>query len=156
MMPRWLTPPADQILEFGDTLRYKTEVQYFWSLDAWWLNDTTYFSIDSNGVITSVGLVPVGSYGLNVSVNDTRGAVLSGEFTITVIDTTPPSWVETPVTQTVEYGTSFVYDLDATDLSGIDYWWLNVTEGFVIDEDGVITNSTYHADWSLFTGGACV
>lgn len=145
MMPRWLTPPADQILEFGDIFRYKTEVQYFWNLDAWWLNDTTYFSIDSNGVITSIGLVPVGSYGLNVSVNDTRGAVLSGEFTITVIDTTPPSWVEMPVTQTVEFGTSFAYDLDATELSGIDYWWLNVTEGFVIDEDGVITNSTFHA-----------
>ena len=145
MMPRWLTHPADQILEFGDVFQYEFNVQYFWNLHTWWLNDSTYFSIDNNGVITSIGLVPVGSYGLTVSVNDTRGAIVSGEFTITVVDTTPPSWVETPITQTSEFGTSFIYDLNAFDLSVIDYWWLNITEGFVIDENGVITNSTFLA-----------
>ena len=50
-----------------------------------------------------MGIVPVGTYGVQVWVNDTWGNTLSATFAVTVVDTKPPSWIETPETQLVEY-----------------------------------------------------
>jgi hypothetical protein len=101
-------------------------------------NDTD-FAIDSNGVITNVVSLAVDVYSILVSVNDTCGNTLTGEFTLTVEDTTVPVWDPTPVDQAIDQGESFTYDLNATDLSSLDHWWLNTTV-FAIDNNGVITN----------------
>lgn len=71
-----------------------------------------------------------------------NGYELIAVFTVTVEDTTGPEWLQVPTGQTVEYTDGFRYDLNATDPSGIDHWWLNVTEQFYIDSSGVITNSS--------------
>jgi hypothetical protein len=57
-----------------------------------------------------------------------------------IIDEAPPVWQQSPTTQVIAYGDSFYYDLDATDYSGVDQYWVNDTLNFAIDSDGVITN----------------
>ena len=57
-----------------------------------------------------------------------------------IIDLAPPEWDPEPVNQMIDVGTDFAYDLNATDYSGLDSWWINDTVNFAIDDDGVITN----------------
>ena len=60
-------------------------------------------------------------------------------FTITESE---PTWDQTPTDQEIQDGEQFRYDLNASDPSGIDYWWINDTTNFNIDSNGVITNAT--------------
>ncbi len=69
-------------------------------------------------------------------------------------DAAPPKWVELPSNQATASGESFYYDLNATDYSGIDQWWIDDLEYFAIDDDGVITNirSLEIANYTLSVG----
>lgn len=59
------------------------------------------------------------------------------------IDKAAPIWIPgAPADKTIEQGQLFRYDLNASDPSEIDSWWLNDTARFDIDDDGVITNRT--------------
>ena len=58
-----------------------------------------------------------------------------------VHDGAPPKWNPEPVNQMIDVGSDFSYDLNATDYSGIDQWWINNTEYFTIDDSGVISNT---------------
>lgn len=138
--PYWLEDPDDQIQEFGSDFRYDLNATASLALDAWWVNDTSHFTVDSLGVITQASLLPVGEFGLAVWVNDTRGNLLNGNFTVTVTDITQPIWSPALSTQNLELGQSFHYDANATDLSGLDTWWLNDTAHFDISSQGVVTN----------------
>ncbi len=55
-------------------------------------------------------------------------------------DAAPPEWGHPFTNQQIAIGESFVYDLNATDYSGVDQWWIDDTQDFTIDDDGVITN----------------
>ncbi len=55
-------------------------------------------------------------------------------------------WDEEPRDQIVYWLDSFRYDLDASAWGGISTWWLDDTENFIIDDDGVITNTTAVAE----------
>ncbi|MFX1476180.1 MAG: CARDB domain-containing protein, partial [Promethearchaeota archaeon] len=57
------------------------------------------------------------------------------------VDATEPSWSQTPTDQGLEFGASFSYDLNATDPSDIDTWWINDTINFAISTTGIITNA---------------
>jgi hypothetical protein len=52
----------------------------------------------------------------------------------------PPTWDQIPADQTLEFGVLFLYDVNASDLSGIDHYWINDTTNFQIDGNGIITN----------------
>ena len=55
-------------------------------------------------------------------------------------DAAPPK-LEAPLeNKVITLGDSFYYDINATDYSNIDKWWLNDTVNFAIDADGIITN----------------
>ncbi|KKN41841.1 hypothetical protein LCGC14_0719320, partial [marine sediment metagenome] len=138
--PTWDEIPDNQTMEFGSSFYYKLNASDPSGISAWWLNDTTNFTIASNGVITNVSQVPVGVYWLQVSVNDTQNQINSTIFKITVQDTKAPTWDEIPDNQTMEFGSSFYYKLNASDLSGISAWWLNDTTNFTIASNGMITN----------------
>jgi hypothetical protein len=58
------------------------------------------------------------------------------------VDATAPSWNQLPTNQVVDCGTSFRYDVNASDASGISYYSVNDTTHFAIDSNGVITNTT--------------
>ncbi|MHA2177351.1 MAG: hypothetical protein ACXAAK_03280 [Candidatus Thorarchaeota archaeon] len=56
------------------------------------------------------------------------------------IDIAPPEWSQPITNQQIIAGDPFDYDLNATDYSGIDQWWINDTQNFAIDVNGVISN----------------
>ena len=141
--PTWVFVPTNQDVEFGDGLNYDLDASDLSGIADWWLNDTTYFIIDDvTGVITNVGQVPVGEYWLEVRAYDPYNHNCSAIFKISVQDTTAPTWVQEPADQYVEFGDGLIYDLNATDASGINNWWLNDTTYFTIDNQGVISNIT--------------
>ncbi len=142
--PTWDQTPTNQVVEFYEPFWYDLNASDPSGIDTWWLNDTVHFTMDSNtGIITNVITLPVDTYGLRVWVNDTLNNIQTTTFTVTVQDTTPPTWDQTPTNQTLELGDPFRYDLNASDPSGIDTWWLNDTVHFTMDSNtGIITNAT--------------
>jgi parallel beta-helix repeat protein len=138
----WLESPIDHVIELGNPLRYDLNASVYGGLDHWWINDTLNFAIDQSGVITNNTFLLAEDYGLRVYVNDTSGYVLSGTFTVTVSDTAPPVWMELSTTQFLEFGSGFYYNLNASDYSGLDIWWINDTMHFAIDMSGIVTNIT--------------
>ncbi|MHA3964466.1 MAG: LVIVD repeat-containing protein [Candidatus Thorarchaeota archaeon SMTZ1-45] len=140
--PTWDQAPTNQLVEYGDVFSYDLDASDPSGIDSWWLNDTTHFSIDGFGVITDTTTLSVGDYGLQVWVNDSLNHILTTTLSISVQDTIDPVWIQTPTDQSLEYNESLDYQLQASDLSGIDHWWLNDTTNFAISSAGRITNST--------------
>lgn len=140
--PAWVILGENQFLEFPQEFQYVLEASTPAGLGLWWLNDTTYFSINQFGQITNSTLLQVGSYGLQVFVNDTWGRTIDSTFTVIVQDTIDPIWIVSPENQLVEYGEFFVYSLSAYDAAGIGSWILNETDHFSIDSEGTIRNNT--------------
>lgn len=139
--PTWIEIPIDQFNELGTCLYYDVNASDLSSIHMYWLNDTVNFQIDINGVILNNTFLLVAEYWLEINVNDTSGNNVTAIIKITVQDTTKPIWVEIPSDQIIELGTSFSYDVNACDLSGIDSYWVNDTINFQIDSSGVITNN---------------
>jgi parallel beta-helix repeat protein len=140
--PEWVITPADQTIEVGLAFNYDVGAVDNVAIDYYWLGDTPSFHIDENGIITNQTTLLVGEYSLTISVNDTGGNKISITITVTVIDVSDPTWVQTPTDQTLDEGISFSYDINATDNVGIDQYWLGGAPSFRIDENGVITNQT--------------
>ncbi|MFW9864245.1 MAG: nitrous oxide reductase family maturation protein NosD, partial [Candidatus Thorarchaeota archaeon] len=139
--PIWLEAPNDRLLEYRDDFHYDLNATARPpGLDSWWLNDTLNFDIDQNGTITNRTVLFLGVFGLQVFVNDSDGNTLSEVFSLTVIDTTHPEWMESPRNQTIEVGESFVLKLNATDYL-LDTWWLNDTVHFAVDAEGVVSTA---------------
>jgi hypothetical protein len=138
--PTWKETPTNQFLEFGESFSYDLNASDPSGINLWDLNDTTYFNIDNDGVITNVGQVPIGEHWLNVSVYDSHGLCLWEVIIITVEDTMAPTWEQVPENKFFEFGQPFSYDLNASDLSDINEWILNNTNYFTIDANGVIAN----------------
>ena len=57
-------------------------------------------------------------------------------------DTDAPIWDQTPKDQIIEYGEYFSYDINASDISGIDSYWINDTSNFYINTEGLIVSIT--------------
>ena len=129
--PVWLDEPINQTLEIGTPIHQDANATASLpGLHLWWLNDTGRFTVSGIGVVSNATFLNTGTYGIALWVNDSRGVTLSTNFSITILDATPPTWVEVPTNQFSEFGTTFLYDLNATDLSGIDLWWINDTVRF--------------------------
>ena len=56
-------------------------------------------------------------------------------------DKAPPEWVEPLEDQEITAGQDFEYDVNATDYSGVDQYWIDDVENFAINNNGVITNA---------------
>jgi hypothetical protein len=138
--PTWVEEPVDQRVEFGDDFYYDLDATDPSGVATWELSESTYFTINSEGVITNIVALPVGVYELQVSVRDTKGNTNNQIFTVTVEDTTPPIWTTPPTDQNLDYGASLDLQLEAWDLSGISTWQLSDTTHFAIDSTGRITS----------------
>ena len=141
--PIWISLPIDQVIEYGEDLSYNINAYDLSGIDHYWINDTTDFTIDNDGIITNIGVLTVGNYIIEVRAYDPFDNYCSGIIRVTVEDTTNPIWVQEPTDQNVEYGNGLSYDLNATDLSGISEWILNDTTYFNIDTNGLIYNITF-------------
>ncbi|UCH04129.1 MAG: hypothetical protein JSW05_11190, partial [Candidatus Thorarchaeota archaeon] len=100
--PIWIADPMDQVVELGEALIYDLDVTDMSGIGSWWLNDTTYFTVDQDGTITNSTPLAVGIYGILISVSDTLGNIRSSEITVTVVDTTSPTTTPTTTDTTPE------------------------------------------------------
>ncbi|MFX1475880.1 MAG: cadherin repeat domain-containing protein, partial [Promethearchaeota archaeon] len=87
--PAWVILPSDQSLAYGQALEYQVEAYDLSGIAQWTISDTAHFAIDATGLITSVGLLQVDSYDLNVTATDPYGNAISRLFTVTV-ESPPP------------------------------------------------------------------
>jgi hypothetical protein len=75
------------------------------------------------------------------------GMANPGIDNITVSDTidydaAPPKWSPSLENKEIVLGESFYYDINATDHAEIDQYWIDDTQNFTIDNEGIITNIT--------------
>ncbi|MFX1582105.1 MAG: hypothetical protein ACFFCJ_07765, partial [Promethearchaeota archaeon] len=141
--PDWDQPPTNQVSEFGSPFHYDLNASDWHGVDTWWINDTTNFDIDAAGIITNNSVLNVDVYWVQVWVNDTLGNTRTTTYSVTVQDTTNPTWDTAPANQLTELGSPILYDVDASDLSGILSYWINDTSGFSIDGSGTISNASF-------------
>ncbi|TXT67621.1 MAG: hypothetical protein BAJALOKI1v1_40024 [Promethearchaeota archaeon] len=144
-IPLWNPQPVDQTIEFGEGLSYTVNADSAVGIEQYWINDTDNFQIDPNiGLITEgFSALMVGEYWLEVSVNNTAGNENSAAIKITVEDTIDPIWDPIPKDQTIVFGDSFNYDVNAEDLAAPLIYSINDTANFQIDpHTGVISNNS--------------
>jgi hypothetical protein len=89
--------------------------------------------------ITWSGLSEGATYEWYAIAHDGSASNQSTTWSFTVLEDSP-TWDVLPTDQIIEYGDDFSYDLDASDSSGINNWWINDTVNFAIDSEGLITN----------------
>ncbi|MHA1908510.1 MAG: hypothetical protein ACW98Y_14510, partial [Candidatus Thorarchaeota archaeon] len=138
--PFWTELPEDSGLEYDTHFNYDLNATLPHGLSDWWINDTSNFVIDQDGKVSNITNLPLGNYGIEVSVNDSLDYVLEGEFTLSIVDTTDPTWDEPAAARLIELGNKFSYNLNASDTFGIHHYWINDTVQFTIDGSGIIAN----------------
>lgn len=95
-----LVPPVfsrafeDQTVAAGADFRYDVNATDSSGIDptSWAVNDTATFDIDSNGVITNLVALGVGTYNIEVSVDDTWGNTASDVLKV-IVESPPIDWL---------------------------------------------------------------
>ncbi|UCH04641.1 MAG: right-handed parallel beta-helix repeat-containing protein [Candidatus Thorarchaeota archaeon] len=136
----WVNVPTNQHVEFGDGFRYTMNCTAPAPL-YWWLTGQSWaFAVDSSGVITnSTAMDSPRTWDLTIWGRNIYSYTISASFLVNLSDTLAPTWDETPTDQFHEYVRSaqaFRYDLNASDIAGIDHYWVNDTVGFSVDSNG--------------------
>jgi hypothetical protein len=139
--PEWIEIPEDKNVEFGSDFEYTFQVYDYSGIGSWWISDPINFQISEDGILRNALPLQVGVYELEVEVTDTIGNTQSASFDVNVIDTTPPIWIEPPANQAIEYGDQLIYQLHASDLSGISQWAVSDTVQFHISGTGLLTST---------------
>ncbi len=85
--PHWTEPLVDHAVNIGDDFSHVLHADDYSGLDTWWVNDSLRFAVDDEGVVANVIALPIGNYGIEVSVNDTFGNVLNGSLNVEVVPT---------------------------------------------------------------------
>jgi len=119
--PTWVQIPSDQQITVEQSFRYDLNATDYSGIETWTLNDTARFAIDSNGVITNLVDLELGSYGLNVTVSDSLGNTRIAVFKVTVTEipvttTTTTTTTTSTITVTITTTTS-IPPLDPVTLS---------------------------------------
>ena len=142
--PTFDQTPSNQTIEYGDAFNMQLNAtDSDGEIDTWKVNDTTNFQINSTGYLENKTQIPVGQHILTVTVNNTYSIENSTVFTITVQDTSNPTWNQTPSNQEIDYPNDFSYQVNATDLSPLSTYFIDDTTNFTIDSTtGIIINNT--------------
>jgi parallel beta-helix repeat protein len=138
----WSVAPSDVTIQYYESLDMDLEAVGYSEVAGYWVNNTAIVTIDEDGVLTNVTEIPAGVYALEVRGLDHYGHYCSAVFMLTVLDNDSPQWIQEPTDQIVEVGDIFYYDLNATDFSGLDKWWVNDTGRFSISSEGIVTANT--------------
>ncbi|TFG07017.1 hypothetical protein EU522_01105 [Candidatus Thorarchaeota archaeon] len=88
--PVWLEPLVDHYAEVGYAFRYDVNASAPAPIGAWGIDDTTNFAIDANGVMTNVAALELGTYEIEVWVENIYGVRLTDSFSVMTEDTIVP------------------------------------------------------------------
>lgn len=100
-------------------------------------------SMSKSGDSFSYSWIPdsVGTIAYTVYMEPYSGSWTSVSDIVGVVDTTAPTWIQSPADKVLMFGDPLSYQLMATDLSGIATWTIDDTTNFEIS-DGLVTNKT--------------
>lgn len=135
--------PENITLEYiSDTLNIQFNATDNAAIDTFITDDLINFTINSSGTLKNATALVVGTYVLNITINDTSNNLNSTLYQVDVEDTTAPTF-DNLANKSHTVNTSFSFDLDATDASSLGSFALNDTSYFTINTtSGEITNST--------------
>jgi len=89
--PSFNPTPTDQSVEEGNPFNYDVNATDNYNISSYTVNDTTQFSINISGTILNNTILVVGTYNLNISVNDTFNNTKSSAIVVTITAiATPP------------------------------------------------------------------
>ena len=101
-----------------------------------------YIDWDGADIEFSVDGLIAGTHTLTLRVYHYSGHWINASTTVTVVDHTPPDWVEIPPDITIYENEQFYYVVNVTDPSGIGGYSTNSTLHFTISNYGILTNLT--------------
>ncbi|MHA2349567.1 MAG: hypothetical protein ACXADL_08050, partial [Candidatus Thorarchaeota archaeon] len=87
----WVEIPSDMTIGMNDSLNQNLNAVSAAGIASWSLNDTTHFQIDGSGVLSNATSLVLGSYGLILTVTDTKGNQLVATITIIVLESVEPT-----------------------------------------------------------------
>ena len=82
--PIWDQTPTDQIIEYGEYFSYDVNASDIFGIDHYWINDTSNFYINTEGLIRNITILNVGEYWLEIRAYDPSDNFISAEIKITV------------------------------------------------------------------------
>jgi parallel beta-helix repeat protein len=91
---------------------------------------------DGKPIDVDITSLDPGAYKFTLIVNSTYGRDARSTIEVISIDTTPPEWIEPPMSRVIEQGTRLMMMIEASDLYGISKYWVNDTAHFNIDANG--------------------
>jgi len=151
--PAWLQTPGTVFLEAGDAFYYDLNATDASGTLLWSLSATYTFAIIQTGVITNTMELSVGTYLIEVHVQDASGNILLGTVTLQVEDTQYPTYLVPPSDQVFPYGELIEFDIIAYDISGIATLSQNCTDfTMLLDTDGPITTAHFTSNGLLALG----
>ena len=119
--PTWNETPANRTLEYSiDALYTRFNASDLSGISKYFINDTVRFNISGEGIFTNKTLLAIGTYVINVSVNDTSNNINTTYFQIIVSDTLEPNigFVSpTPANGSSQTGTSIFVNLTSSDIN---------------------------------------
>jgi surface protein len=141
--PYFTTIPANATLELNVTgLGVDFEADDAIGFDSYSVNDTTNFEINSSGYLQNITTLTLGTYLLNITINDSSNNLNSTLYSVFVNDTLAPYFIDLTNVSILNNETLGI-DLNATDLGlGIADWSINWTTNFTINNSGYLENSS--------------
>ncbi|MFW9807296.1 MAG: hypothetical protein ACFFFK_11260, partial [Candidatus Thorarchaeota archaeon] len=105
--PIWIVEPIDETIESTTAFNQRLGAWDESGIHHWWLNDTTFFTIDETGVIRNITSLEPGTYQLEVRAYDPFDNYCSATFVVTVLEPTLPTTTSpTPPTTTTPSSTT--------------------------------------------------
>jgi len=132
---------SNQTIEYGYNLGYDINATDTSSVDCFSVNDTANFKINCSGYLENNTALNVELYWVNITANDSLGNKNYEIMSVNVTSTTLPLFTSI-LNQTIYYGFALGYDINATDMSGINCFSVNDTANFKINCSGYLENNT--------------
>jgi hypothetical protein len=139
-VPSFTQNPSGSILELGSAYAIQVNVTDNVAVDNYSVGNSS-FTINDSGYLQNVTALEIAVYELNVTVNDTSSNENSVVFNVTIQDTNTPT-ITSIVNTTLDNETALGVQFAATDLGGVDSWFINDTTNFQINSTGYLTNNT--------------
>ena len=150
----WDPAPTNQVIELGEAFYYDLNVTSASPVVDWRIDNSPYFMVDSEGIITDKGNLAVGFYFLEIYATNLYGFNTGAGFSITVEDTTNPIWITAARNRHYNYGNWIEFQIAASDEDGIETWTINDDENFTLHEEsyGAFSMATIVNNYILSSG----
>ena len=87
--PTWTEEPTDQTIYEGNPFQYQLNATDIAGIASWWINDTTNFNIDAEGLITNAIALTEDTYPLEARAYDPYDNYCTATFTVTIYNCIP-------------------------------------------------------------------